>query len=150
MNSSKEYIDQLFQKLDELVPLQRNVDADKTIANGNVAVCLIDEAGEVFGKLFVNDNKIRTRESFRIAWIKASQVWLTGMKTGEFEKKVYSGELSERISGINKPDFIGWDGGQPVTLKDGTKLSVGFSGFRGVTDLEIVLKAVKQMEVAGK
>ena len=97
--------------------------------------------------MFVNNDKIRSRESFRVAWIKASQVWLTGMKTGEFEKKVYSGELSESISGIRKPDFIGWDGGQPVILNDGSKLSIGFSGFRGVTDLEIVLKGVEQIEI---
>jgi glc operon protein GlcG len=82
-----------------------------------------------------------------VAWIKASQVWLTGMKTGEYEKKVYSGELSEGIVGISKPDLIGWEGGQPVVLKEGSKLFIGFSGFRGVTDLEIVLKAVEQLEV---
>jgi glc operon protein GlcG len=119
---------------------------DKAVSNGNVAVCIIDEAGGVFGKVFAHNNKIRARESFRVAWVKASQVWLTGMKTGEYEKKVYSGELSEGISGINKPDFIGWEGGQPIILKDGSKLSVGFSGFRGETDLEIVLKALKQIE----
>ena len=70
------------------------------------------------------------------------------MKTGEYEKKVYANEISENIAGISKPDFIGWEGGQPIILKDGTKLSVGFSGFRGVTDLEIVLKALEQIETA--
>jgi uncharacterized protein GlcG (DUF336 family) len=148
MNASQESIVTLIQKLDELVSLQRKNEADRSIANGNVAVCIIDEAGEIFGKLFVNDNKIRTRESFRVAWIKASQVWLTGMKTGEYEKKVYNGELSEGISGINKPDFIGWEGGQPIIFKDGSKISVGFSGFRGETDLAIVLKALEQIEKA--
>jgi glc operon protein GlcG len=146
MNKTKERIDRLIGKLDELVPLMMKREEDRAVSNGNTAVCIIDEAGEIFGKLFFNNNKIRARESFRVAWIKASQVWLTGMKTGEYEKKVYSGELSEGIAGISKPDFIGWEGGQPVVLKDGTKLSVGFSGFRGVTDLEIVLEAVAQVE----
>jgi uncharacterized protein GlcG (DUF336 family) len=149
MNKSQEHIVRLIQKLEELIPIFMKKDEDKAVANGNVAVCIIDETGGVFGKVFSNNNKIRARESFRVAWIKASQVWLTGMKTGEFEKKVYTGELSEGISGINKPDFIGWEGGQPITLRDGLILSVGFSGFRGETDLEIVLKAVEQIETAG-
>jgi glc operon protein GlcG len=149
MNKSQERIIHLIQKLEDIIPLYMKKDEDKFISNGNVAVCIIDEAGGVFGKVFVHNNKIRARESFRVAWIKASQVWLTGMKTGEFEKKVYTGELSEGISGINKPDFVGWEGGQPITLRDGSILSIGFSGFRGETDLEIVLKALEQIETAG-
>ncbi len=148
MNKTTEQISRLIRKLEELIPLAMKREEDKAISNGNAAVCIIDESGEIFGKLFVNNNKIRARESFRIAWIKASQVWLTGVKTGEYEKKVYSGEISEGIAGISKPDFIGWEGGQPVILKDGSQLSVGFSGFRGVADLEIVLKAVEQIDTA--
>jgi glc operon protein GlcG len=68
------------------------------------------------------------------------------MATGEYEKKVFNGEIDERIYGISRPDFIGWQGGQPVALKDGSKLSVGFSGFRGISDIEIVKKA---LEIAG-
>jgi glc operon protein GlcG len=41
--------------------------------------------------------------------------------------------------------LVGWLGGQPVTLRDGTKLSVGFSGFRGISDLEIVVKALEKI-----
>lgn len=148
MEKSKEHIVNLIQKIDELIPLYMGKDEDKAISSGNVAVCIINEAGEIFGKLFVHNNKIRARESFRVAWIKASQVWLTGMKTGEYEKKVYSGEINEGTIGISKPDLIGWEGGQPITLKDGSILSVGFSGYRGVTDLEIVLKALAQIETA--
>jgi uncharacterized protein GlcG (DUF336 family) len=149
MNKTTEQISRLIRKLEELVPLAMKREEDKAISNGNAAVCIIDESGEIFGKMFINTSKIRARESFRIAWIKASQVWLTGVNTGEYEKKVYSGEISEGIAGISKPDFIGWEGGQPVILKDGSQLSVGFSGFRGVTDLEIVLKAAEQIETAG-
>jgi len=148
MNNPQERIVHLIQRMEELIPLYMKKDEDKGVSNGNVAVCIIDEAGGVFGKVFAHNNKIRARESFRVAWTKASQVWLTGMKTGEYEKKVYANEISEDIAGIRKPDFIGWEGGQPIILKDGTKLSVGFSGFRGVTDLEIVLKALEQIETA--
>ena len=44
-------------------------------------------------------------------------------------------------------NMIGWEGGQPITLKDGTKLAAGFSGIRGFNDLEIVVKAVAKAEV---
>ncbi len=118
---------------------------DKSISNGNVAVCIIDDSGQIYGKLF-GENKVRSRQSFKIAWTKASQVWITGMKTGEYEKKIYNNEIREETFGISKPDLIGWEGGQPITLKDGTKLAVGFSGFRGINDLEIVVKAVAKVD----
>jgi uncharacterized protein GlcG (DUF336 family) len=146
MKTSAEQIELLIQKIEELIPVYMNNNEDKNISNGNTAVCIIDETGALFGKLFVNNNKIRTRESYRVAWIKASQVWLTGIKTGEYEKKVYIGEINEGIAGISKPDLIGWEGGQPITLKSGLKLSVGFSGFRGISDLEIVVKATEKIE----
>jgi glc operon protein GlcG len=68
------------------------------------------------------------------------------MKTGEYEKRLFNEEFDEKRFGIEKPDLIGWEGGQPIILKNGVKLSVGFSGFRGVYDLEIVVKAVAAME----
>jgi glc operon protein GlcG len=46
------------------------------------------------------------------------------------------------------PDLIGWEGGQPLTLKDGRKLFVGFSGIRGIYDLEIMVKALEKVEGA--
>jgi len=67
------------------------------------------------------------------------------MKTVEFEKKIFNDELKEEDFGIQPPDFIGWPGGQPIVLNDGTSLSVGFSGFTGASDLEIVVKAVKTL-----
>ena len=146
MNTSSVQIECLIQKLEELLPLYMQNEDDRNLTNGNVAVCIIDESGSVYGKIFSNGNKIRARESYRVAWTKASQVWLTGMKTGEYEKKIFNGEINERIAGINKPDLIGWEGGQPIRLKDGTKFSVGFSGFRGISDLDIVLKALEQID----
>jgi len=141
----QEIISQMIQEIEKLIPVYMQNEEDRMKANGNVALCSIDNEGFVSGKVFGTD-KIRGREAFRVAWTKASQVWITGMKTGEFEKRVFNNEIDEATYGIRKPDYIGWLGGQPVSLHDGTIFSVGFSGFRGVTDLEIVTKALSVME----
>jgi glc operon protein GlcG len=99
--------------------------------------------GLVYGRLY-GKYKIRARESYRVAWIKASQAWITGLKTGEYEKKFFNNEVAE--CGIEVPDLIGWEGGQPLTLNVGTKLYAGFSGIRGIYDLEIVVKALAAAE----
>jgi glc operon protein GlcG len=135
-------IERIVSEIGELIPEYTSNPDDLSISNGNVAVCIIDEEGVVSGKIF-GSNKIRSRESFRVAWKKASQVWITGYKTGEYEMLVYSGQINENAYGISRPDMIGWEGGQPVILKDGTMLSIGFSGFRGRSDLEIVIKAIQ-------
>lgn len=135
-------IRQLIEEAGKLIPRYMENGEDKRIANGNVAICIIDGEGEVYGRIF-GVNKIRGRESYRVAWTKASQVWITGMKTGEYEKKAFNNEVDEEKFGIERPDYIGWEGGQPLTLPDGTTLAVGFSGFRGVIDLEIVVKALE-------
>ncbi len=129
-----------FAEIEKLIPQYLQIEEDKRISNGNVAICIINEEGDTFGKMYGND-KPRQRQSYKIAWTKASQVWLTGVKTGEYEKMVFNGIVGENANGIEAPDLIGWQGGQPIILKDGTKLSVGFSGFRGTTDLEIAQKA---------
>ncbi|MBC2839718.1 hypothetical protein [Robiginitalea sp. SC105] len=119
---------------------------DSRVSEGNTAVCLIDGEGRVHGKMFGSDT-VRQRQSFRVAWTKASQVWLTGIETGEYERRVFTGEIPENANGIDNPDLIGWVGGQPVTLKNGLHFSVGFSGFRGTTDKNIVLEAFKRMNL---
>ena len=136
-------INQLIETIEELIPEFINDPIDKNIANGNVAICIIDELGNIYGKLF-GDNKLRSRETYNIAWKKASQVAITGIKTGEFEKLVFNGEINEAEFGIRRPDFVGYIGGQPIEIK-GIKLSVGFSGFRGETDLKIVKKAIEKI-----
>jgi len=133
-------IKKLITTVGEYIPEFMNNPPDKAISNGNVGLCIIDKEGNIYGKLFGQD-KNRSRQAYKVAWTKASQVWITGMKTGEFERKVFNKEIDEHQYGIQRPDFIGWDGGQPLTLKDGTVLSAGFSGFRGTSDLEIVQKA---------
>jgi glc operon protein GlcG len=134
-------ISKIMMEIGALIPEYMNNPVDKSISDGNVAVCFVAKEGNILGKMFGTD-KNRSRQSFKIAWTKASQVWITGMKTGEYERKVFNKEVDEYQYGIQRPDFIGWDGGQPIALKDGNTLSVGFSGFRGTSDLEIVQKAV--------
>jgi uncharacterized protein GlcG (DUF336 family) len=137
-------INKMFAEIKNLIPIYMQNPEDKSIANGNVAVCIIDEGGVVFGRMF-GTNKPRLRQSYKVAWTKASQVWLTGVKTGEYEKMVFNGLIEENGNGIEAPDLIGWQGGQPLTLPDGSRLSVGFSGFRGLIDLEIMVKALDRV-----
>jgi uncharacterized protein GlcG (DUF336 family) len=137
-----ESISKLINSIEKLIPEYMANPDDKNITGGNWAFCIIDAENNVYGKLS-NTDMNKTRQSYKIAWIKASQVWITGYKTGEFEKLVYSNQIDEYKYGIMKPDYIGWEGGQPVVLKDGTKLSIGFSGFRGTSDIEIVIRAIK-------
>lgn len=134
-------VSEIYNAIEKMIPSYMEVQEDKQIANGNVAVCIIDEDGFVYGRMF-GSNKPRLRQSYRVAWTKASQVWLTGVRTGEYEKMVFNGEVGENANGIEAPDLIGWQGGQPLTLNNGKVLCVGFSGFRGTTDLEIMVRAL--------
>lgn len=148
MNQIERYqiINKIISTLEECISGVMMEPKDEVISNGNAAVCFIDENGVVYGKMFGN-NRPRTRHSYKIAWTKASQVWLTGVRTGEYERMVFTGEVPENANGIENPDLIGWVGGQPIELKDGLKLSVGFSGFRGETDIEIVLQACRNLNL---
>src|SRR5690606_41367627 len=75
----------------------------------------LHDALPIYGKMY-GDDMNRKRNSFAFAWKKASQVWITGMSTGDFEKKVFNKEINEYAYGIHRPDYIGWIGGQPVKL----------------------------------
>jgi len=140
-NEINQLIGNIIAAVEKRLPEYLAVEADRSRNEGNSALCIIDDTGAVHGKMFGTD-KIRMRNVFRIAWTKASQVWITGIKTGEYEKLVFTGQIDDRQFGIIRPDFIGWEGGQPIAVEGRTKLSVGFSGFRGATDLEIVQKAL--------
>lgn len=144
MESTKlsQLIDLIIQESENLLPEYMLQEEDRRIANGNCAICLIDQEGKIYGKMY-GTNLIRARESYRVAWTKASQVHITGMKTSEYEKLAFNHQIDESKYGIERPDYIGWVGGQPLTLSDGTVLSVGFSGFRGEKDLEIVCRALE-------
>lgn len=132
----------LIDKVEKLIPLYLQEEEERKKAKGGIAICVIDQEGSVYGRMF-GDDKIMARERYRTAWIKASQVWITGIKTGEYERLVYNGEIDEAMFGIKKPDYIGWEGGQPIHLPNGMVLAVGFSGLRSATDLEIVNRALE-------
>ncbi len=139
------FINKMYTAVEKMIPLYMHVSEDKSISNGNLAVCIIEENGQVHGRMF-GTNKPRLRQSYRVAWTKASQVWLTGVKTGLYERMVFNKEVDENANGIEAPDLIGWEGGQPLFMSNGTKLSVGFSGFRGTTDIEIMVKALAEAD----
>ncbi|MBV5349440.1 hypothetical protein JZU61_07315 [bacterium] len=137
-------IEELLAHIEVLVPVYMAIPEDYAKSKGVASVCIISEDGPIYGKVFGTD-KLRGRDSFKIAWTKASQVWITGMKTNEYEKLVFSDQIDPQQFGIKLPDLVGWLGGQPIILPDGTKLAVGFSGFRGTSDLEIVRKALEKV-----
>lgn len=136
-----EAIEKMYVSIEKQIPHYMSHKEDREIADGNVAICMIDNDGQIYGKMFGND-AIKRRAFYRIAWIKASQVWITKKKTGQFEELVFAGKLDDKQFGIERPDFIGWEGGQPIKLGD-VDLAVGFSGFRGVNDLQIVVNAIQ-------
>jgi len=137
-------IEKLLANIEELVPVYMAIPEDYAKSKGIASVCIIGEDGHIFGKVFGTD-KLRGKDSFRIAWMKANQTWITGYKTNEYERLVFSDQIDYHMFGISMPDLVGYEGGQPITLPDGTKWSVGFSGFRGSSDLEIVLKALEKV-----
>lgn len=134
----------LIDEVERLIPVYMQQEADRAKARGGIAICIIDQEGQVYGKMFGED-KIMSRERYRVAWMKASQVWITGIKTGEYERLVFNGEIDESLFGIRRPDLIGWEGGQPLSLPDGALLAVGFGGFTSNSDLEIVKKALENI-----
>ena len=137
-----ETIKKMLDSIGDLIPEYLQIPEDEAISHGNIAACIIDGDGQVHGRLY-GTNKPRLRQSYRVAWTKASQVWLTGVKTGEYERMVFNKEVGENENGIEAPDLIGWQGGQPLSLETGEKISVGVSGFRGTTDIEIAIRALE-------
>ena len=45
-------IEKLFEAIEKLIPLYMQEPLDRNIANGNVAVCIIDDKGRIHGKMF--------------------------------------------------------------------------------------------------
>jgi glc operon protein GlcG len=137
-------IEELLAHVEALVPVYMAIAEDYAKSKGVASVCIISEDGRIYGKIFGTD-KLRGRDSYKIAWTKASQVWITGYKTNEYERMIFTDQMDYHTFGISLPDLVGYEGGQPITLPDGTKLAVGFSGFRGTSDLEIVQKALEKV-----
>lgn len=139
----KTIIDKMFDSITLQIPDYKDSAPDWSISQGNVAVCIIDDFGNIYGKIWGED-KLKGRKYYDIAYRKASQVWITGYKTNEYEKLVFSDQLNYRDFGIELPDLMGWEGGQPIQLDSETRISCGFSGFKGINDLGIVKKASEE------
>ncbi len=137
----KNKIDQIIQSANKLLPAYLENPMDRGISDGNVSMCIVDENGQVSGKMWGED-KIKRRDTFQTAWRKASQVWITGVATGKYEELVFTNKIDSQKYGIQKPDFIGWEGGWPVKFDDGINLAVAVSGMRGENDTELVVQAV--------
>jgi glc operon protein GlcG len=137
----KNRIDRIIQSAGKLLPAFLADPADEGISGGNVSLCIVDLNGQVHGAMWGND-KIKQRYTFQTAWRKASQVWITGIATGQYEELVYSKQIDPFQHGIQKPDLIGWEGGWPVKFGGGLQLAVAVSGMRGGKDTELVEKAV--------
>ena len=139
-----EIAQQLVEEVSRLLPEYLQDPIDREMSGGNAAVCVIDEEGRVAGRIFGSDQG-KGRWCFGIVNRKVLQVWSTGYATGRFEELVYSGQLDEGPFGINRPDFIGWQGGVPLLREDGSLVAAAFSGFRGEKDVEIVERAAAKV-----
>jgi uncharacterized protein GlcG (DUF336 family) len=133
-------INKMYESITSEIPGFKSSKIDWSISDGNVAVCIIDDSGNIYGKIWGED-KVRGRGFYDIAYRKASQVWITNMKTGEYEVEVFAGRINYKDFGIELPDLMGWEGGQPIQLDPDTRIYCGFSGFEGVNDLAIVKRA---------
>ena len=136
--------EQLVEEVAKLFPEFLKDPIDFAMSQGNAAFCVIDEAGRIHGRIFGTD-KAKSRWCFGIVNRKAIQVWCTGYATGRFEELVYGGKLDDTPFGINRPDFIGWEGGVPLLTADGSLVAAAFSGFRGIKDVEIVARAASKI-----
>jgi glc operon protein GlcG len=140
----QEVIIKIIENISEQIPNYRNIPEDWNNCEGNVALCIIDDSGNVHGKIWGPD-KLRGRKYFDVAYRKAMQAWITGYATNEYERLIFNEQLNYKDFGIDLPELIGWKGGQPITLDKDTKIYCGFSGFRGFTDIAIVKKAVEEV-----
>ncbi len=136
---------QLIAEVEKLIPGCMQNPEDRDNSQGNVTLMIIAQDGQIFGRMFGNDNRTR-RGTSRVAWHKVTQVWMTAQATGRFEQQVYGAQnVDPGQFGLQHPDLIGWEGGLPVVAKDGTKFAVAVSGFTGKTDCNIIRQAVAKV-----
>lgn len=130
----------LIDEVERLFASYLNDPIDRDMSRGNAAVAVIEPSGRIHGRIFGSD-PARGQWCLGIAQRKLAQVWRTGYATGHFEELVYAGKLDEGKFGVNRPDFIGWEGGVPLEDAQGQLYATAFSGFRGVKDIEIVTRS---------
>nr|WP_314863238.1 hypothetical protein [uncultured Undibacterium sp.] len=142
LTTEQSYSDKLVTEVVRLYPSYITNPLDVKWNHGNATVLIIEPDGSVKGHIFGSDKEIG-QKSFQVAARKVLQVWRTGYATGRFEELVYAGKLDEGIFGVQRPDFVGWPGGVPLLTPDGKIIAAGFSGFRGVKDVEILERAAE-------
>lgn len=136
-------VQKILDSLSRQVPGYAGSEWDWKNCQGNVAACIICPDGRVHGRIWGTD-KLKGRRYYDVAYRKASQVWITGYATNEFERLVFSDQVNYKEFGIELPDLVGWLGGQLFKLDEETTIYCGFSGFRGVTDIAVFKQAVAE------
>ena len=66
----------MFESMTAQIPAYKKSKDDWSKSDGNVAACIIDDDGNIYGKIWGSE-KIRGRRYFDIAYRKASQVSAT-------------------------------------------------------------------------
>src|SRR5438105_3353667 len=95
----KQLIDKMLDSLSKQIPSYSTSEADWKNCQGNVAACIIEDDGTIYGRIWGND-KLKGRRYYEVAYRKASQVWITGHATNDYEKKVFADELNYKDFGI--------------------------------------------------
>lgn len=137
---TESYSEKLVAEVIRLFPKVLQDPVDWEMSKGNAAVAVIEPNGAIRGHIF-GDDRAKGRWCFGIVNRKVIQVWSTGYATGRFEELVYSGKLDEGQFGVNRPDFIGWQGGVPLVTTEGKLIAAAFSGIRGINDIAIIEQA---------
>jgi glc operon protein GlcG len=130
-------LQRLFDAIERRIPSFLEDPTDQAISQGNAVMLAMDAQGGIHGRTIGSD-PAKQQELGLVAWKKVQQVRLTRVATGRYEELAYARRLHWWKYGIPLPDFVGWDGGLPATLSDGSPLALAFSGFRGEKDVEIL------------
>lgn len=144
-HNAAEIFQQLLDEVGKLFPEFDANPTDHAICGGNGAALILDAQGNWYGRMY-GTNPDKQRQTSRVAWQKVTQVWATNVATGVYEEMVYSKQLNWWEFGIPLPELIGWRGGLPARLADGSRVAIAFSGFRGEIDCEILIRAVANTE----
>lgn len=146
---TQSYAERLIAEVIRLYPSYITDPIDVQWNHGNAAVLVLEPDGTLAGHVFGDDKDIG-QQCFKVGVRKMLQVWRTGYLTGRFEELVYAGKLNENQFGVQRPDFIGWEGGVPILTPDGGIIAAAFSGFRGIKDIEILERAAQSIGLTVK
>ena len=144
---STKYAEKLTTEVIRLYPEYAKNPEDVQWNKGNGVFLVIEPDGAIGGHIF-GDNQDIQHKCYEVGVRKLLQVWRTGYHTGYFEQLVFAGKLDEGKFGIQRPTFIGWEGGVPLLTPEGKPMAAAFSGFRGTMDIEIIERAAVAVGLA--